>query len=806
MIKGTSKLSTNKTMLALSVGFIAFVVLALINLVVVFIDAGRDRENLELVGDMRAQSYRVAGLSQDATEGQEQAFSELEQVLGQMNNRWEQLQQSSGELPDETLDNFETTLDGIVSEAQAILDEQETIVFLHQVVNTLNERLPQLQEEHTRVVEILLDSNAPADQVAVAQAQSWRAERIGRNVDKMLAGGEDAEAAADQFNRDANLFGRVLEGMKQGDQALGISRVTDPEARESLERITEQFEFVSNSIQEIFNATPALFRSRNAAETILDESPQLLSAGANLTDAISALPQSRTLTSTTALIFAIIAAVFLGLIGLQVYASTRKNLKETAEANEKNQQAILRLLDEIEGLGDGDLTAEATVTEDFTGAIADAINFAILQLRELVARIQDTAESVSAAANETRSTALQLADSSEHQAQEIAGASSAINEMAVSIDQVSANAAESASVAERSVSIATNGANVVQSNIQGMDTIREQIQDTSKRIKRLGESSQEIGDIVSLINDIADQTNILALNAAIQASMAGDAGRGFAVVADEVQRLAERSASAAKQVATLVKAIQTDTNEAVASMEQTTSEVVKGAQLAHDAGRALGEIQNVSTTLAELIQDISTAASHQATTAGQISGTMNVIQDITSQTTLGTKNTAQSVGELAENAIELREFVAGFKLPESFASGPDAENAGEPGDDEPFDGGAGDDSSEDEPRPIGAWSADGNEVETWDESASAWQPPAEEDDEEDVATAEAAAQAPDSDDESAYGAGDDDSRDDEDRQQAEAPAAGEREGRTVSDLEAELASVDLDEFDIDESDSDNKNS
>ncbi|MGF3494251.1 methyl-accepting chemotaxis protein, partial [Klebsiella pneumoniae] len=197
-------------------------------------------------------------------------------------------------------------------------------------------------------------------------------------------------------------------------------------------------------------------------------------------------------------------------------------------------------------------------------------------------RIHETSQEVARYTQDTQSITNQLAEASEHQAQEIAGASTAMNEMAQSIDQVSANASESAEVAQRSVQIASNGAQVVNRSIEGMDTIREQIQETSKRIKRLGESSQEIGNIVSLINDIADQTNILALNAAIQASMAGEAGRGFAVVADEVQRLAERSASATKQIETLVKTIQTDTNEAVISMEQTTTEVVRGANLAKD--------------------------------------------------------------------------------------------------------------------------------------------------------------------------------------------------------------------------------
>ena len=336
--------------------------------------------------------------------------------------------------------------------------------------------------------------------------------------------------------------------------------------------------------------------------------------------------------------------------------------RQIQEENERNQIAILRLLDELGDLADGDLTVNATVSEDFTGAIADSVNFAIDQLRQLVLVINSTAERVSQSSEQTQMNAVELAEASEHQAQEIAGVSAAINEMTVSIDQVSNNASESATVAQRSVAIAYNGAEVVQRSIEGMNVIRDQIQETSKRIKRLGESSQEIGDIVGLINDIADQTNVLALNAAIQASMAGEAGRGFAVVADEVQRLAERSANATKQIETLVKTIQADTSEAVMSMESTTSEVVRGARLAKDAGEALEEVQTVSNTLAELIQNISNAALQQAESAGHISHTMNIIQDITSQTSSGSMATARSIGELSEMAAALQKSVTGFKI------------------------------------------------------------------------------------------------------------------------------------------------
>ena len=368
--------------------------------------------------------------------------------------------------------------------------------------------------------------------------------------------------------------------------------------------------------------------------------------------------------NNTGLLFAVLGIVIVALIGLVLIRDTRKQLAEQASQNERNQAAILQLLDEIADLAEGDLRIRASVTENFTGAIADSINFAIDQMRGLVSNINSLSVQVASAAGESERTAGTLANAAENQAKEIGAASQAINEMAVSIDQVSSNAAESAAVAERAVEIASNGAEVVQATIQGMDTIRGQIQETSKRIKRLGESSQEIGDIVSLINDIADQTNILSLNAAIQASMAGDAGRGFAVVADEVQRLAERSSAATKQIAALVKTIQTDTNEAVISMEQTTSEVVGGAKRAQNAGVALEEIEGVSTNLAELIQNISNAARQQAASAGHVSNTMTVIQEITAQSVENTEQTANSIGKLTTMANEMRESVEGFKLPE----------------------------------------------------------------------------------------------------------------------------------------------
>jgi twitching motility protein PilJ len=670
-IASNSKFAADTGLLILGAVLLVLLISSVATFFYVGTHADYDKEYINLAGEERVLSQGIVKNATESASANVTAFKLLRQTRDQFENNLNLLRNGNPETgtpasPEEIQDKFmavETLWKDFGKNADDVLRAEGTIRMLSEFVGAINETMPNLLALSDEVVSLMIESGATASQVYIASRQLMLVPRISVNANKVLQGGAGSSAAAERFGRDAALFGRVLNGMLKGDRKMNVRQVNDPDARDKLAEVSEQFETVHELVGRILEQTPTLFSAQKASTNMVKKSEALLLATTELQDAYTQLGKNRLFTTTTGNLLGAAALLILIWLGVKIQTDTRKRLSTTANQNKQNQDAIMRLLDEIGDLAIGDLTTSATVTEDITGAIADAINYTIDQLRRLVSTINETTVQVSSAAQETQATAMHLAEASDHQAEQITAASAAVNEMAISIDTVSSNASESSAVASRSMEIAKKGALAVQNTIRGMDTIREQIQETSKRIKRLGESSQEIGDMVELINDIADQTNILALNAAIQAAMAGESGRGFAVVADEVQRLAEKSTAATRQIEALVKTIQSDTNEAVASMEQSTTQVVEGAKLALNAGESLEEIENVSTHLADLTTSISESAQQQATAAASISESMNVIQEVTTQTSAGTNETSASIGNLADLSNELRKSVAGFKLP-----------------------------------------------------------------------------------------------------------------------------------------------
>jgi len=635
--------------------------------------AQQEAEYIALTTDIQVRAQQLAKASGEAAVGNFDAFEELRETRNIIDDAVNQLRSGnpatnlppSPEEVSPSLASLEDMWSDIDANAEAILDREDLVLDLAESAEQFSANIPLLQARSDEVARQLIETGAPTTQVYVASRQLVLADRLLRRVGDILGGGPAAITAADAFGRDAALFDRVLMGLINGDADLNIAAVRNPDVLESLAEVTPIFEEVKVDVDAILAVSTDLFEVRAAADEIFLDAEELTERSRTLAGEYGRLGETRAWPSLiTGIGLASIALLLLFLIGMNLYLAQSRRARVTSEANQRNQDAILRLLDEMSSLADGDLTVQATVTEDVTGAIADSVNYAVEALRDLVAGVNSTAQQVAAQAQETRATTIQLAEASEHQSQEIRTATDTINEMAQSFDDMAKRSSESADVAQDSVEMANQGANKVRQTIEGMDTIREQIQETSKRIKRLGESSQEIGDIVELINGISEQTNVLALNAAIQAASAGGAGRGFAVVADEVQRLAERATNATRRIETLVQTIQADTSEAVSSMEATTSEVVSGARLAEDAGGALESIEKVSNDLAGLIQDISQQAQVQSQNATKIVKLMNSIRDISVQTTEGTNQTAKSVANLADLVRELRDSVADFKLPE----------------------------------------------------------------------------------------------------------------------------------------------
>ncbi|HET7358989.1 MAG TPA: methyl-accepting chemotaxis protein [Rhodanobacteraceae bacterium] len=635
---------------------------------------GEDRQAVALTTQIQVLSQQTAKYALESAGGNIESFKELESTRNTIDSAVQRLVKGDPKtamppyagdaITGKSVDALSKAWNQLDADIGKILSNRSLVLDSSQQADTFSQQMPVLNSSMDQVVNILQQHGGSTEQTFTSARQMLLADRMIRRVQEILQGGEGAQPAADGLSRDAQLYGAVLDGLLKGNNDVGIKALNDANARKILTDMQAKWQALDAPVNKLIAASPNLQAVKDAGNQASLDSQTVLLRADEVSKQVGKLPTQRLFPNVWwGVLGAAAAVLFALLLVVTLVRDQRRRFEATNDLNQRNQEAIMRLLDEMGSLAEGDLTVKATVTEDITGAIADSVNFAVEALRSLVTTINETAVQVSAAAQETQATAVQLAEAAEHQAQQITSASAAISDMAVSIDQVSKNSAESANVAQRSVQIASRGAAVVRETIQGMDSIRDQIQETSKRIKRLGESSQEIGSIVELINDIAEQTNILALNAAIQAASAGEAGRGFAVVADEVQRLAERASNATKRIETLVQTIQSDTNEAVSSMEQTTAEVVHGARLAEDAGTALGDIERVSNDLAELIGSISTAARQQSAAATNITTTMNAIQEITSQTSQGASQTAESIGNLALLANDLRRSVADFKLP-----------------------------------------------------------------------------------------------------------------------------------------------
>ncbi|TXH62434.1 MAG: methyl-accepting chemotaxis protein, partial [Burkholderiaceae bacterium] len=561
--------------------------------------------------------------------------------------------------------------------ANFVLGQKQTLTQVSAALREVNGQSSELLDLAEGIANARIEKGgvSPAEASALNQLVMLT-QRIGKSANEFLTMEGVSPEAVFLLGKDLNSFREIAQGLSDGNHELRLPATKDPQTKERLVALLKQYEETRTQASAILGNLQGLVSAREAQAAIVTDSEPLRTGLEGVQEALAKQTGFGFGSFLALLLFA--AMIIVGGVGfLRLYVRDQAQRAQLAETqrqeaerqeqeakrvNDANQAAILRLMNELQTVAEGDLTQQATVTEDITGAIADSVNYTVEELRSLVSQVQGTVTRVTETTQQVEATSTELLAASTEQLREIRDTGESVLQMAGRINDVSGKAQETASVARQSLDAAEQGLRAVQNTIGGMNLLRDQIQETSKRIKRLGESSQEIGEITELISDITEQTNVLALNAAIQAASAGEAGRGFSVVAEEVQRLAERSADATRQIAALVKTIQTDTQDAVGAMERSTQGVVENARLSDAAGTALGEIDRVSRQLAELIAQISNQAQQEARSANVVASNIQHIFAVTEQTGEGTRSTAAMVRELSRTAEELKQSVARFKI------------------------------------------------------------------------------------------------------------------------------------------------
>lgn len=629
---------------------------------------------LEIAARMQTHNQRLPTALQLAFSGHKAAYIQIQDSHNRI-NQYITLLSQGGYLRQNyvapiTHENLVVFLEEIIKNWQSVevkiqlfLSNQQKLISLGEAVSEVNSTSRELHQKIEQLIDRFTQIGNLSDELGTATAMRTLIQNVTRSVNVSLSSKLPVSEIKKQLAHDRKQFSAILQAFNQEHNLLNLSAVSDQDIQEVLPKIKSLFIKIDNNINTIQTEISDVMMAKAAANETIHKSEMIWNGVAALDQALQTYDADNT-DLMVKIHYGLLVGAALSLLAF-IYTLRKKTYSEpqiNSYSMDGTQKAMLQLLDDMKKMADGDLTVRTVVTGDITGAIADAVNYTIEELHSLVEQVNKASAQVVNASSQAQRVSTELLAAAQQQSLKIEETTVAVLNMAESISVVSDTATESTEVAKQSLITAEKGNTAVRESIAGMDKIRTHIQETSKRIKRLGESSQEIGEIVSLVSDITEQTNILALNAALQATAAGEAGRGFSKIAREVQRLAERSAEGGKQISRLIKMIQSDTYDAIAAMERSTLEVTKGTQRSNIAGRALEEIETVSRRLAHHVTNIYDTTHVQTEEANKVIKNMEEILHITRQTTHGTQQTTASVKQISGFASELKASVSSFKI------------------------------------------------------------------------------------------------------------------------------------------------
>lgn len=628
----------------------------------------------ELVAQLQMQHLRLSKAAQQAHMGNADAFTQIQDSQYHLNQYVALLSQGGVYRQDKTvpaadhsllssLDAYHQFWQHEDKKIALILNHKETSIKLNSSIQAIHITHSQLARRIEELISRMVEIGNLSQEIRTMESIKMHARTVARNVRTHFSSAFSLTEITTQIAQDHAQISAIIQILSQGNNGLGAASNKDEIIQDLLSHVYSLLRKFDDHLQVIQKEIPVAFTNQLAMDEVANNSEAMLDMTRVLNSEIQ--EQNRhTASLFNALIYTFGACAVLAFIFFIRAVRQNAHYQDLASRNEveKAHKAIVTLLDDMKRIADGDLTVRTDITNHMTGAIADAINCTVEELHTLVEQVNQASALVVKSSNQAQYVSSGLLSAAQQQTAKIEQTTLAVIGMTESISNISDMAMESAKVAKQSLATAEKGTSAVRESIAGMNEIRVYIQDTSKRIKRLGESSQEIGEIVALITDITDQTNVLALNAALQATAAGEAGHGFTVIAQEVQRLAERSAEASKQISELVITIQGDTQDAIAAMERSTLGVAKGAKRADAAGRALEEIEEVSKQLAQLVANIFDVTNTQTRAAHKVVANMEEILHITRQNTEGTQKTTGSIKQITGFASELKASVSNFRV------------------------------------------------------------------------------------------------------------------------------------------------